>query len=143
MAKSSLVSARAADIQRAATSHDAPELINGCLARITGATVITSASSVYRWLYTWTEATIGAAPSYTPAVKSGGIAGNAVSVSETGNTLTTVAYGILISHLPVGFLPVRIPNDTAVWVVPNRCSDGTLLWVIINTQAIDGTCPNG
>jgi len=35
---------------------------------------------------------------------------------------------------------VEIPRGTYVFIVPYRGSDGTLLWLIVNTQAIDGTC---
>lgn len=132
---------RAGDLDRATRLPDEREPINGLLARITGATAISSGSGGYRWLYSWSEAQVGTAPTYVSAVKSGGISGNAISVSELGNSATHVAYGVQLSNIPTGYAPVQIPTNTAVWIVPHRQSDGNLLWLIVNTQAIDGNCP--
>lgn len=105
------------------------------LGKITGATSLTA----NRWLYDWDEASISAANAL--AVKSNGLtAQKALSVSELGNTATSVAYGVNPGNLPTGFAPVRIPNDTAVLLFPYRRNDGSLIWLIVNTQAIDGTC---
>jgi len=60
-------------------------------------------------------------------------------MSEMSNGLT-VGYGVTVSTIPAGFNPVAIPTNTAVWVVPQRVSDGNMMWLILNTQAIDGAC---
>lgn len=105
------------------------------LGKVTGATALTS----NRWLYDWEEASIS--PANALAVKSFGlVAQKALSVSELGNTGTSVSYGVNPANLPVGMAPVRIPDGTAVIVLPYRRADGSLMWLIINTQAIDGTC---
>jgi hypothetical protein len=110
----------------------------GCLATITSATAISGSTT--RWVYQWSEAEIGpAASNYPVASKTGGITGAALSISELGNG-TYFAFGITAAALPAGWTPVKIPNGTPVWVVPHRGSDGTLVWVILNTQAIDGAC---
>lgn len=107
------------------------------LGKITGATSIPGSTT--RWLYDWEEASID--PANALAVKSNGLtAQKALSVSELGNTATSVAYGVNPVNLPAGLLPVRIPNDTAVLLFPYRRNDGSLIWLIVNTQAIDGTC---
>lgn len=132
---------RAQDFDRASREFPQEEPLWGCLAIVTGSTAITTGVGGYRWLYTWTEAQVGAAPNYLAAAKTGGISGQAISVSELGNTLTTVAYGILLANIAAGFAPVKIPTNTPVWVVPHRQTNGNLLWLIVNTQAIDGACP--
>ena len=50
------------------------------------------------------------------------------------------SYGVAIGTLPAGFAPVPIPNGTYVLCVPHRITNGTLIWLIVNTQAIDGVC---
>lgn len=132
---------RAQSIDRASRQLEDEPPIVGLLARVTSAASIVTGSGSFRWLYQWEEIQVGPASNYLPTVKSGGITGSAVSVSELGNTLTQVAYGVQLSNIPAGFAPVRIPNQTPVWVVPHRQTDGTLLWLIVNTQAIDGVCP--
>lgn len=125
-------------IDRAARDVEGEPEVNGCLALITSSTAISGSST--RWEYQWTEAAIGPASSnYPVAAKSGSISGTAVSLSELGNG-TYFAFGITAASLPSGWAPVKIPNGTPVWVVPHRGSDGTLVWVILNTQAIDGAC---
>jgi hypothetical protein len=125
-------------IDRAARDVEAEPEVLGCLATITSSTAIGGSST--RWEYQWSEATIGpAASNYPVSTKTGGISGTAVSVSELGNG-TYFAFGIAAASLPAGWTPVKIPNGTPVWVVPHRGSDGTLVWVILNTQAIDGAC---
>jgi hypothetical protein len=132
---------RAQSIDRASRELETEPPVWGVLARITSAASIVTGTGSYRWLYQWEEIQVGAAPNYLPTLKSGGITGSAVSVSELGNTLTAVAYGVLLANIAAGFAPVRIPNQTPVWIVPHRQTDGTLLWLIVATQAIDGVCP--
>jgi hypothetical protein len=102
---------------------------------------ITSASAIanYRWEYSWAEAWM---TNTNAGNKSPGLAGIAYSVSELTNTATpsTYSYGVTSASLPAGFIPVRIPTGTFVMIVPHRKSDGELTWLIINTQALDGSC---
>lgn len=122
-----------AEANRAGQDHEPITLL---LARVTGATAV--AGSTTRWVYQWAEATLDNL--HAVAAKTGGLTGEALSVSELGNTATSVSYGINPANLPAGFAPVRIPNDTPVIIAPQRRTDGTLMWLIINTQAVDGTC---
>lgn len=129
---------RAAPAVARATRQYPQELpVWGVLARIVSST---AASGIYRWKYEWEEAQVSATPTYGVAAKANGLKGYAMSISEIGNANGVVAFGVTTANIPAGFAPVKIPNGTAVWVVPHRCADGELLWLIMNTQAIDGTC---
>lgn len=111
-----------------------PQLVLG---KITAATAISN----FRWTYTWDEASITGS---TPAVRTDGLTDQtALSVSELSNgaTPTTYAYGVPSGDLPAGFAPKAIPVGTYVILSAFRLTDGTLRWLIINTQAISGTCP--
>ncbi len=110
---------------------------NGLLAIITGAT---GTAVAYQWLYNWSEAELVSASPYSVAAKALGVQGTAVSMSELSNG-AKVSYGLTVANLPAGFQPVRIPDGTAVWIVPWRQNNGALLWLILNTQAVDGSCP--
>ena len=111
----------------------APALI---LARITNATLISNA----RWTYTWEEAQITGT---TPAAKAVGLTGSALSVSELSNGAppTFYSYGVPSADLIGTFGPKQIPVGTFVILSSFRRTDGSLMWLIINTQAISGTCP--
>jgi hypothetical protein len=126
-----------ADIERVRrwTLHDPPS--SGLLAIVTGAT---GTAVPYQWLYSWAEAELVSASPYTVASKALGVQGNAVSMSELGNG-ARVAYGVTVANIPAGFAPAAIPNGTPIWIVPWRQNNGSLLWLILNTQAIDGACP--
>ena len=103
---------------------------------VTGATQLGLANE-YRWTYDVSEAwMVGTGKA---ARTNGRSLSPAYSVSELSN-VPTVGYGTTIANLPGGFVPVRIPNGHAVICTPHRKSDGTLVWLIINTQAIDGIC---
>lgn len=104
-------------------------------------TAATGTAVPYQWLYNWSEAELISASPYTVAAKATGVQGTAVSMSELGNNAGRVAYGVTVAGIPAGFAPARIPNATPVWIVPWRQNNGTLLWLILNTQAIDGACP--
>ena len=110
----------------------------GMLAHVTAINTITGGS--YRYIYDISEVSISPSPTYATGTKSGGITAKAISVSEIGNS-PTYSYGVIGSHIPSGFTPVPIPIGKAVWCVPYRTSDGAELYLIINTQAIDGACP--
>jgi hypothetical protein len=122
-----------------------PEVL--VLGRITGATAISAPA--YRWQYTWDEAMIGPPPNYTPQTRVGaaGYEGLqsmvAISISELSNTPvpTTYSYGVPSVDLVGTFLPKMIPVGTYVLLTPVRDTDGLMFWLIINTQAISGTCP--
>jgi len=128
---------RESDIARVANeTPDYPPDSMLVLGVVTGATQLGPATA-YRWTYDVSEAWLSGT---TAVARSGGRSFSpAYSVSELSN-VPTVGYGTTIANLPAGFLPVRIPNGHAVILSPHRKADGTLVWLIINTQAIDGTC---
>lgn len=141
MAMRSQLDRRQTDLNRVANQRDDyPPDSMLVLGVVTGATQLGSAGA-YRWTYDVTEAWM-VGTGY--AAKSGGRSlSPAYSVSElsTANVVPqVVGYGTVVANLPAGFVPVRIPNGSAVILSPHRKSDGTLVWLIINTQAIDGIC---
>jgi len=64
----------------------------------------------------------------------------ALSVSELSNAVNPYSYGVTKANLPAGFSAVPIPDGSFVWCVPHRLTDGDFVWLIVNTQAIDGVC---
>ena len=124
-------------IARADASFELHPTNTGMLARIVSSALI--ATTVNRYLYQWEEAWVAGAAPYGTLAKTNALSGSALSVSELGNG-TYVAYGVTYSDIPAGFAPVAIPNGTPVWIVPSRKNNGELVWLILNTQAIDGTC---
>lgn len=143
MARSSQEYRREKAIDRASRFLESPQPVFGVLGKITGSTTI--AGTTYRNEYTWSEAIVGPQSSgWICALRASGtgiVGEKAISISELGNTATTVSGGVLLANLPAGFIPKPLPNGTPVWVVPNRASDGTLIWIILSHQAIDGQCP--
>lgn len=125
------------DVERVRRLQFDHQPTHGLLAIITGAT---GTAVPYQFLYTWAEAELVSAAPYTVQAKAAGMVGTAVSMSELSNG-ARVAYGVTVASLPAGYQPVQIPNGTACWLVPWRQNNGALLWLIINTQAIDGACP--
>jgi hypothetical protein len=112
----------------------APALILG---KITAATLIAN----FRWTYTWEEAQITGT---TPASSTTGLtAQSALSVSELSNTATptSYSYGVPSGDLLGSFQPKAIPVGTYVMLSAFRRTDGSVMWLIINTQAISGECP--
>lgn len=94
----------------------------------------------YRWLYTVRLAVVGSTSSYVPQ-EDETVSMEAISVSELSNVAASVySYGVPPADLPGGFVPVRIPNGTYVECVPHRRTDGSFIWLIVNTQAITGQC---
>lgn len=64
-----------------------------------------------------------------------------ISLSELSNAGSAYSYGVVKANVPSGFEAVRIPNGTAVAAFPiPRFDGGGTIWIIINTQAIDGIC---
>lgn len=111
------------------------------LARITAATAIAGAWA--RWKYEAEEAIMNAGPLWTTGARAQGrVFPDCFSVSELSNTppTTSISYGVSSANLLGSFGPVRIPDGTFVAMCPHRISTGALVYLIINTQAIDGTC---
>jgi len=112
----------------------APALVLG---KVTAATLIAN----FRYTYTWDEAQIAGT---TPATSTTGLtAQEALSVSELSNTATptSYSYGVPSADLIGSFQPKAIPVGTYVILSAFRRTDGSLMWLIINTQAISGACP--
>ena len=124
-------------LARADASFEPHPTNTGMLAKIVSSALI--ATTVKRYLYQWEEAWVGGAAPYAVVAKTNALSGAALSVSELGNGIY-VAYGVTYGLIPTGFEPVAIPNGTPVWIVPSRKNNGELVWLILNTQAIDGTC---
>lgn len=109
--------------------------------------VITSYSVLsalyYRWTYDWSEAILNTSTPVGVSTKTGGLQATAISISELSNRSghPFYSYGIGAGGLPGTFVPQPIPVGTYVLLTPMRKSDGSLMWVIFNTQAIDGDCP--
>lgn len=94
----------------------------------------------YRWLYTVRLAAVGSTSSYVPQ-EDETVNMEAISVSELSNVAaSSYSYGVPPADLPGGFFPVQIPNGTYVECVPHRRTDGSFIWLIVNTQAITGQC---
>jgi hypothetical protein len=102
-----------------------------------------------RWTYTCDEAIIGSSGSILPQTKNGlaefeGLTGmTCYSISELSNTATPThySYGVPSGDLPVGYAPKPIHIGCYVLLTPARFTHGAQFWLIINTQAISGTCP--
>jgi len=132
-----------ADLDRVTDAPQRQPPLERLLVQITGATLMSS--STKRYAYDWAEAefTVTTTPTYfvAPSVKTNGLTGKAVSVSELSNDATGwYSYGVDPANLSGTFDAVAIPTGTYVVIVPHRGSDGILTWLILNTQAIDGTC---
>lgn len=132
---------KASDLARATSQAPRMEPITSQLMQVISSTVISAAN--YRYKYVLRRAQVGNATAYTPALTADTQTETGLSVSELSNAtgFGFVSYGITRSTLPAGFAPVAIPNGTYVMTVPHRIADGTLIWLILNTQAIDGACP--
>lgn len=104
------------------------------------------AVSKYMWIYNLTPAKLtytgtGTFPIVVTRAASAEI--TAVSISELGNVNSYYSYGIPVADVPAGFAPVRIPDDTPVvcWKGLRSNNHGKNIYLIINTQAITGSCP--
>lgn len=131
------------DIRRVATQAPQYEKLHTKLMEVTAYTLI--AGSDARYNYIVREAYVGGSSPYTPT-NSGysGLTYDALSVSELSNGTNPLvgyySYGILKTHLPVGFGATHIPVGTFVLCVPHNKTNGGIVYLIINTQAIDGVC---
>lgn len=130
---------REKDLDRAARFREEPASIETQLMKVTAATALASGGP-FRWLYTLYFAEIEGSPNYLPQLRSNTYANIGFSVSELSNTGSYYSYGVANGNIPAGYQPRQIPLNTYVLAVPHRAQTGTLYWLIINTQAIDGTC---
>ena len=126
------------ELDRLATEGAAVAQRETVLMKVTAAAAISGATS--RWLYTVQPARVGAAPTYTPALEVE-IDADALSVSELSNDVTSrYSYGVDPTNLPGSFDAVQIPVGSYVLCVPHATADGAFIYLIVNTQAIDGEC---
>ena len=127
-----------ADIERVRRGVYVPPPTEGLLVKIGSGSTI--ASGAYMWLYEWAECQVDT--NYRPVVKTNGLTGLAISISELGNYGTAfVAHGVANANIPAGFAPVKINVGAMAWIVPHRRdTTSALLWLIVNVQAIDGVC---
>jgi len=126
------------ELERVATEGAAIVQRETVLMKVTAATAISGATK--RWKYTVQPARVGAGPTYAPALEVA-IDAPALSVSELSNdAVSRFSYGVDPSNLPTGFAAVQIPVGTYVLCVPHAAADGEFIYLIVNTQAIDGTC---
>jgi len=129
---------RVRDLARSLAQPAQVEPITSQLMKITDRSTIDATN--FRYLYSVRRAQVGPSSTYTPDVTGNSLTEYALSVSELSNAGTTVSYGISKSTIPTGFAPKPIPVGTYVLCVPHRLTDGTLIWLIVNTQAVDGVC---
>lgn len=127
------------DLKRAAEYIPDRSTKNGALMEVTNAVTL-GAASLYRWEYDVKYANVSGTSPFNTSTKTNSQTMKALSVSELGNDANIFSYGVPLADIPAGFTPKRIPNGTPVWCVPWRKIDGTFFWLIINTQAISGTC---
>ena len=126
------------ELDRLATEGAAVAQRETVLMKVTAASAISGATS--RWKYTVQPARVGAAPTYTPALEVE-IDADALSVSELSNDATSrFSYGVDPTNLPGSFDAVQIPVGSYVLCVPHATADGSFIYLIVNTQAIDGEC---
>lgn len=131
---------KSSEIARAVSQQPRVEPISSQLMKVISSTVLDAAN--YRWVYTLRRAVVGPAGTYVPSTTSDPLQETGLSVSELSNGVLPafVSYGVGRANIPAGFAPQPIPNGTYVMTVPHRLSSGSLVWLIINTQAIDGVC---
>lgn len=133
---------RQADLARVTAQPLEIEPVTAQLMRVTNFTVINAAT--WRYKYKVRRARVGNSTAYTPElVTTDPQEDDALSVSELSNGGNYVSYGVLKTNIPQGFAPTAIPINTYVMCVPSRTLDGTFIWLIVNTQAIDGQCGGG
>lgn len=129
---------RADEVERFLRSQPDVAPREATLMKVISATQIGTAG--YRWLYAVRLAAVGSTSSYVPQ-EDETVSMEAISVSELSNVAaSSYSYGVPPADLPGGFFPVQIPNGTYVECVPHRRTDGSFIWLIVNTQAITGQC---
>jgi hypothetical protein len=128
------------DIRRVATQAPQYEKLNTKLMEVVSSTLIVGSDK--RYAYIVREAYVGGSTPFTPTNTSySSVTYDALSVSELSNAGLYYSYGILKTNLPAGFAAVQIPMGTFVLCVPHNKTNGGVVYLIINTQAIDGVCP--
>jgi len=137
--RNSMAARRGDDLARVIAQPMEIETFSSQLMRVVSYSVIGGGN--FRHIYTVRRAQVGpAAGGYVPSTTSNTLQETAVSVSELSNTSAYVSYGVTKATIPAGFAPQPIPVNTYVMCVPHRLTDGTFIWLIVNTQAIDGVC---
>lgn len=135
---------RREDLDRVARDRPAFEPAPALVLGVVQSASQVSAAAQYRWRYTVAEIYMEALPQTGWILRPDGLQINeAYSISELGNFPNppgTYSYGVTGALIPYGWVPVRIPDQTPVIMSAHRCADGRLVWIIINVQAIDGTC---
>jgi hypothetical protein len=127
------------DLDKAARLSPEIEGVESRLFKITNTTVLNAGQA--RYVYTLYQARVqNVAGGYQVATTANTYPHTGLSVSELSNASAFYAYGVTKANLPAGFTAKPIPINTFVLAVPHRNQDGTLLWLILNTQAIDGVC---
>lgn len=128
------------DLNRVASrSPQYPSMGQGMvLMKVIGSTLITGSDK--RYLYTLREAVVAAPPNYSPTQSVNTPQYYGLSVSELSNAGPTYAYGITAGNVPAGFNAVAIPNDSYCAAFPHYTTTGDVVFLIVNTQAIDGAC---
>lgn len=97
--------------------------------------------ALYYYDYIISPATLSNTTPWGAAVKSGTPPQfAALSLSEIGNQGAYYSFGVPVAHIPAGFSPKAIPNGTPVLAVRQLTNAGTFKYIIINSQAISGTC---
>lgn len=131
------------DIERARTEvppAPAPALR---LFKITAAALIPGSDK--RYVYSMTRAVIrkknaSLVDTYEPEDSDTNARYKGVSISELSNAGVAYSYGVLKTNVPAGFAAVAIPDGSYVLAFPMAMADGGTVWIIINTQALDGSC---
>jgi len=115
------------------------ERLNGHLMKVVDAVAISGEDA--RFLYDVVKAIVQpSANTYRPTTMTETNVFKALSVSELSNHVKPYSYGVTKANIPAGFTAVKIPVGSFVWCVPHRMKDGAFIWLIVNTQAIDGVC---
>jgi hypothetical protein len=128
-------------LNRLATAQPEERTASVQLMKVTASTPVIGGTN--RHVYTVRTARVGpvnGVNDYEPA-EEGNYDEDALSVSELSNDLTGYfSYGVDPVNIQGSQSPRPIPVGTFVVCVPHFDSDGEFIWLIINTQAIDGAC---
>lgn len=137
--RNTIAARRETDIARAISQPDRELPAAFDLFVVTGATEIGSGN--YRWKYNLVRARVGNSPTYTPGSSSNTYVETGLCSSELSNgSIFYYSYGVQAANISAGWAPKQIPVGSYVVAVPHRTLDGTLVWIIIANQAIDGSC---
>lgn len=114
--------------------------VNGLvLFKVRSATAISGQDA--RWTYSLDRVVVQpSSSSYLTTASQTTARYTGISLSELSNALTFYSYGVQEGNIPTGFAAVRIPNNAIVAAFPLYMTDGDTMWIIVNTQAIDGQC---